>query len=103
MCVYSKTVLAQSQPPFPSSSFTLHFSIYKFSFVFTGETFDQLALFSDGEVIGQIAASLDVEASFLNQKISFRYVSLIKAVENMFLGEFCVENVQREVQPYAAS
>ena len=33
-----------------------------FLLVFTGETFDQLALFSDGEVIGQIAASLDVRA-----------------------------------------
>ena len=83
---------------------TLFFYISRYiflSFLFIGETFDQLALFSDGEVIGQIAASLDVRAKFSKQRDDLSFLSLKRS--KICLGEFCVENVQREVQPHAAS
>ena len=58
---------------------------------------DQLALFSDGEVIGQISAALDVRKSYATKLLVCR-----KYERNVCLimsGELRVENVQSELEP----
>ena len=59
------------------------------------EVRDQLALFSDGEVIGQISAALDVRKSYATKLLVCRERNVCLIMS----GELRVENVQSELEP----